>query len=46
MIKVEIDEKRLKDISHFEIRERKEGIVLIEVPKVKKIKCVSPSVEK
>lgn len=46
MIKIEIDEKRLKEISHYEIRQRKEGIVLVEVPKSKTIKSVFPIVGK
>lgn len=30
---VEIDEKRLKNISHYEIKAKKDGIVLLEVRK-------------
>lgn len=35
MIKIEIDEKRLKNLSHIEIRERKGKIAVVEVPKGK-----------
>ena len=35
MIRIEIDEKRLKNLSHIEIRERKGKIAVVEVPKGK-----------
>jgi len=34
---IEIDEKRLDRISHFEIRRRKESIVVVEIPKGKTV---------
>ena len=33
MIQVNIDEKELQDGSHIEIRKRKEGIVVVKIPK-------------
>lgn len=34
-VQIEVDLKKLKDGAHYEIRLRKDGIVLIEVPKGK-----------
>ena len=39
-MKIEIDEKRLDKISHFEIRRRKDSVVIVEIPKGKTIKEV------
>ncbi len=40
MIKVNIDEKELQDGSHIEIRKRKEGIVVVKIPKGTMLKDV------
>ena len=40
VIKVNIDEKELQDGSHIEIRKRKEGIVVVKIPKGTMLKDV------
>ena len=40
MIKVNIDEKELQDGSYIEIRKRKEGIVVVKIPKGTMLKDV------
>lgn len=40
-MKIEIDEKILDKGSHIEIRKRKDGIVILEIPKGKQIQIVS-----
>lgn len=34
-IQIEVDEKKLRDGTHYEIRLRKDGIAVVEVPKGK-----------
>lgn len=45
MIWIEIDEKELERISHLEVRKRKDEIIVLEVPKAKQIKSITPAGE-